>query len=152
VNAFASAADQFFKKHGDLKPLKVSSGQAVFLPDALYKIVPEIEGTNWWGQSRPIAFWFNLRSDYVLELFIEIGPFSHEKYNREPLVREFLEYFKIKKKPTLTYTRVYREYEKLNEDQAGDLEEILKKMNSLYESATSKHLSSVKDILHRFFK
>ena len=62
-DTFVSAVDQFFKSHADLKPMVVRSGRAFFLPNSLCEIVPEIDGISWWGQSRPIGFWFNLRPD-----------------------------------------------------------------------------------------
>jgi hypothetical protein len=147
-----SAAELFFKAHSDLKPLIVRAGQAAFLPASLFEIVPQIVGTNWWGQSRPLAFWFNLRPDNRFGLVIEVGPLSSEKFNRETLVKDLNEYFKNKNKIYPKYTRVYSEYTKLNDDQLNDPEEIQKAMNALYESIVSKHLKSVTDISRRFFQ
>jgi PD-(D/E)XK nuclease superfamily len=152
VNAFVSAADLFFKSHTELKPLIIRSGQAAFLPASLFEIVPQIDGTNLLGQSRPFAFWFNLEGDNRFGLVLEVGPFAGEKFNRELLVRELLDYFKSKKQITQKYTRVYSEYIKFTDDQIGNSEEIQTAMNSLYEKVASRHLSSVKDISQRFFQ
>ena len=151
VDAFVSAADLFFKSHEGIKPLLVRSGQAAFLPTSFFDILPEIEGMNWWGQSRPIIFWFNLRDEEALGLVIEVGPIESDQIQREPLVRELLRYFQNKKQITPKYTRVYSEYKKLTEDQVGDAEAIQAIMNSLYESVANKHLSSVLEISRRFF-
>lgn len=151
VDAFVSAADLFFKSHEDIKPLLTRSGQAAFLPNPLLTILPEIAGINWWGQARPIIFWFNLRDEEALGLVIEVGPIEGDQIKREPLVKELLKYFNNKKQITPKYTRVYSEYKKLTEDQVGDAEAIQSIMNSLYESVASKHLSSVIDISRRFF-
>ncbi len=152
VNAFASAADLFFKNHSDLKPLLVRSGQAAFLPSSLFEIVPQIDGVNWWGQSRPIVFWFYHYPKNRLGLILEVGPIVGKQFNRDFLVTELLEYFENKKRITPKYTRVCSEYRKLTEDQMGDPEEILAIMNSLYENIVGKHLSSVIKISRRFFQ
>jgi hypothetical protein len=68
-NAFVSAANQFLESHNDLKKLEPRSAQAAFLPASLWEIVPEMEKLDWWGQSRPMLFWFNL-SDDRLTVFI----------------------------------------------------------------------------------
>ena len=106
VDAFVSAADLFFKSHEGIKPLLVRSGQAAFLPTSFFDILPEIEGMNWWGQSRPIIFWFNLRDEEALGLVIEVGPIESDQIQREPLVRELLRYFQNKKQITPKYTRL----------------------------------------------
>ena len=154
ADAFSTAADLFFKTHADLKPLKIRSGAAVFLPAALLEIVPQIEGTNWWGQSRPLLFWFNFRphGDNKIGLVLEVGPFSSEQYVRKPFAEDLLTYFKSGRKLTPTYTRVYSEYKKLTDDEAENAEDVQRAMNLLWESVKSRHLSSVIEISRRFFK
>ena len=153
VNSFASAADLFFKRHSDLKSLVVRSSAAVFLPASLFEIVPQFEDTNWWGQSRPLLFWFNFPPDSRLGIVIEVGPFSSDKFDRKLLVGDLLKYFNHEKKnATAKYTRVYSEYKKLTENQAGDPEEIQAVINQLYEAVQSRHLSSVTEISRRFFQ
>jgi PD-(D/E)XK nuclease superfamily len=61
VNAFESAANQFFDTHKELKRWTSRTSTAAFLPISLLEVIPEIEGINWWGQSRPIVYWFNLQ-------------------------------------------------------------------------------------------
>jgi hypothetical protein len=151
VSAFNTAADQFFKAHSELKVLVIRSAQAAFLPITLFDIVPEIDSTNWWGQARPFIFWFRLTSDDRFALIIEVGPLESNKFKREALVKELLEYFHSGKKISPKYTRVYSEYKKLTDDQLNDPEEILKIMNSLYQTVASKHLVSLAKILGNFF-
>jgi hypothetical protein len=117
---------------------------------SLFNIVPEIEGTNWWGQARPFLFWFKLTGDNRLGLVTEVGPITNTKFNRESLARELLGYFKHAKKITPKYTRVHSDWKKLTEE--GDPGEILSSMNSLYQNVTSKHLAGVTAILEKFFR
>jgi hypothetical protein len=152
VNTFEIAANAFFKNHPDLKIMAVRPSRAVFLPIPLYQIVPELEGTAWFGQSRPVAFWFNLRPDNRFGLVVEVGPFTNEKFAREPLVKNLLDHFKSNSKIYPKYTRVYSEYKKLTEDQVGDPAEMENAMNAIYESVASKHLSAVTDIVTNFFR
>lgn len=142
ADAFSTAADLFFKTHADLKPLKIRSGAAVFLPAALLEIVPQIEGTNWCGQSRPLLFWFNFRphGDNKIGLVLEVGPFSSEQYVRKPFAEDLLTYFKSGRKLTPTYTRVHSEYKKLTDDEAENAEDVQRAMNSSWESVKSRHL------------
>src|ERR1700730_3752631 len=64
VNTFETAASQFFEAHTELKSLGgIRAGAAAFLPMSLCDVTPQMEGTTWWGQSRPILYWFNLRPD-----------------------------------------------------------------------------------------
>ena len=112
-----------------------------------------MEGTNWWGQSRPILYWFNfLQPDNRLGLILEVGPFSSVKFNREILVKRFLDYFKSKTKIYPKFTRVYSEYRKLTDDQVSDPQEMLTVMNALYQTASSNHLPSITEITRRFFQ
>jgi hypothetical protein len=157
VSAFNTAAEQFFKLHVELTVLRITSAFAAFLPTTLFDIVPEIEGTNWWGQARPLVFWFILTSDGRFGLVIEVGPLVSARFNRETLVKQLLQHFKSGKKitPKFTpkFTRVYSEYTKtkLSDDQLSDPDEIQKVMNSLYENLVSKHLIPLTKILRSFF-
>ena len=151
VSAFNTAAEQFFKAHSELKGLVIRSAMAAFLPTTLFDIVPEIEGTNWWGQARPFIFWFRLVSDGRFGLIIEVGPLESNKFKREPLVNKLLEHFRSGKKITPKYTRVYSEYKKLTDDQLSDPEEIQKIMDLLYQSVVSKHLAPLTKIRRSFF-
>jgi hypothetical protein len=152
VNAFEIAANAFFKSHSDVKVMAVRPSRAVFLPEPLYQIVPELEGTAWFGQSRPVAFWFYLRPDNRFGLIVEIGPFTGEKFSRERLVKNLLSHFGSNSKIYPKYTRVCNEYKKLTEDQVSDPAEMENAMNAVYETVTSKHLSAITDILATFFR
>jgi hypothetical protein len=152
VSAFGSAANEFFKTNSTLEPVVIRDGTASFLPKPFSKIVPEIEGTNWWGQARPFLFWFYLKADNRLGLIIEVGPMISKKYNREALVQQLLRYFKNTKKIASKYTRVYSEYKGLTEDQVSDPSEILRHMNLLYQKVATEHLPGLTEILNKFFR
>lgn len=151
MSAFNTAAEQFFKAHSELKVLGVWSAWAGFLPTTLFDIVPEIEGTNWFGQARPFIFWFRLVSDGRFGLIIEVGPLVSARFNRETLVKQLFQHFKSGRKIFPKYTRVYSEYKKLTDDQLSDPEEIQKIMETLYQSVVSKHLAPLTKILRGFF-
>jgi hypothetical protein len=63
INAFESAANSFFKEHPEFRWTAVKPRRAVFLPQAIFEVAPEMEGLNWFGQSRPILFWLYLGED-----------------------------------------------------------------------------------------
>jgi hypothetical protein len=154
VSAFSAAAEQFFKIHAELlKVLSIRSKAAVFLPTTLFDIVPETEGTNWWGQARPLVFWFILTTDDRIGLIIEVGPLVSAKFNRETLIKQLFQHFKSEKKISPKFTRVYRETTKtkMTDDQLSDPEEIQKIMVSLYQKVASTHLASLTKILRSFF-
>jgi hypothetical protein len=150
LNSFVSAANTFFDKHLDLEKFAVRPTNASFLPRSLLQHVPKIEGTVWWGQARPFAFWFNFY-DGKIGIVIEVGPFTTNNYNREVLVRKLQEHFNSKAKIYPKYTRVYSRYVKLTEDQISDPDEILTTMDSLYKDTVNKHLASITEILSGFF-
>jgi hypothetical protein len=152
VDAFESAANLFFKNHSDIKQCVVRSGRAAFWPTPLVQSPPEFEGTNWFGQSRPVMFWFYLGADYKFGLVIEVGPYASEQFPREVLVQRLLDYFKSSNKIYPKYTRVYSEYKKLTEDQVSNSEEIEKVMEAFYSTVTSKHLPAVIDVVKTFFQ
>ena len=151
VNAFESAANQFFDKHKELKHWQSGTSRASFLPTSLLEVIPPIEGVNWHGQSRPILYWFNLVTG-KLGLILEVGPFSNSAFSREALVKKLLDHFKVNTKIYPKYTRVYSTYRKLNADQASDPEEILALMNGLYEDVVTRYLAAVTDITGKFFQ
>jgi PD-(D/E)XK nuclease superfamily len=99
---FDAAVAQFFDSHEEL----TKTSRAAFLPSSLYAVTPEMDGINWWGQSRPILFWFNfIRPDNKLALILEVGPFSGDKFDRETLVKQLLEHFKSNKRISPEFTR-----------------------------------------------
>jgi hypothetical protein len=153
VSAFSAAAEQFFKVHVELKVLGIRSTAAAFLPTTLFDIVPEIEGTNWWGQARPLVFWFIFTLDDRIGLIIEVGPLASASFSRETLIKQLFQHFKSGKKITPKFTRVYREYTKtkMTDDQLSDPEEIQKIMDSLYQRVVSTHFAPLTNILRSFF-
>ena len=124
VNSFVSAANAFFDKHPEVEKFQIRPSQAAFLPRSFLERVPPIEGTNWWGQSRPMVLWFNFY-DGRIGIVLEIGPISTDKFSREALVKALQEYFNSKAKIYPKYTRVYSRYIKLTEDQLSNSEEII---------------------------
>jgi hypothetical protein len=150
VNSFVAAADNFFNNHPDLKRFEVRSARVAFLPAPLLERVPEIEGTNWWGQSRPIVFWFNSYNDRF-GIVIEVGPFGNDEFSREVLVKKLLDHFNSRAKIYPKFTRVYSRYQKLTDDQLSDPQELLSRMDSLYKEAADKHLNAIVQIVADFF-
>jgi PD-(D/E)XK nuclease superfamily len=150
VNSFVSAANSFLDKHPELEKFQIRPSQAAFLPRSFLERVPPIEGTNWWGQARPLALWFNFY-DGRIGIILEVGPFSNDKFSREVLVKALQEYFNSKAKIYPKYTRVYSRYIKLTEDQLSNSEEMIAAMESLYKETADKHLMSVVGIVGKFF-
>jgi len=150
VDSFSTAASNFFDNHPDIRKFDIRPRRAAFLPASLFDLVPPFEGTNWWGQSRPLAFWFNSYNDRF-GIVIEVGPFASEKFSREALVKRLQEHFKSKAKIFPKYTRVYSHYFRLNDDQLSDPQELLARMESLYKEAADKHLDSLVSIVSEFF-
>ncbi len=150
VNAFGAATNQFFDRHSELKRLSSSNSRATFLPLTLLDAIPEIEGTNWQGQSRPVLYWFNLQPG-KLGLVLEVGPLLSPAFSRETLVKMLLKHFKTNTKIYPTYTRVYSVYQKLKDEQVSDPEELLRVMNELYDSVVTRHLAAVEEITRAFF-
>src|SRR5262249_49161173 len=74
VNSFVSAANAFFDKHTELEKFQIRPSQAAFLPKSLLEKVPPLEGTNWWGQARPVSLLFNLYEGRI-GIVLEVGPF-----------------------------------------------------------------------------
>jgi len=151
VNTFESAATQFFGTHPELKLLANRTSVAAFLPGSLYEVTPELEGTNWWGQSRPILYWFYHRKDR-LGLILEVGPLSGTKLPREILVKQFLDHFGSNTKITAKFTRIYSEHRKLTNDQISDPEELVVAMNALYETVVVNHLPAIIEITRLVFQ
>jgi hypothetical protein len=149
VNSFVEAANTFFDKHPDLDQFQIRPTRAAFLPKQVLEQVPRIEGTNWWGQDRPLACWFDLY-EMRLGFKIEVGPFLSNKFDREAFVRRLQQYLNSKAKIYPKYTRVYSRFADVNEDQIANPEEICSKMESLYEDA-KKHMIPIADIAREFF-
>jgi hypothetical protein len=129
---------------------EIRPARAGFLPKSLLEHIPEIEGTNWWGQYRPLVFWFNLY-DGKFGVVIEVGPFSSDKFNREMFVKKLQDHFKSKARIYPKFTRVYSRYVKLTDDQLSDPQEILSHMEASYKEA-AKHLVSLTVIVEEFFR
>ena len=150
VNSFSTAANNFFDNHPELKKFDVRAAGAAFLPAPMYERVPPFNGTNWWGQSRPLAFWFNF-FETKIGIVIEVGPFQSDKFNRESLVKKLQEYFDSKARIYPKFTRVYSRYMRLTEDQLSDAQELLSRMEMLYKEAADKHLEAITKIVRDFF-
>ena len=149
VNSFVEAANTFFDKHPDLEQFQIRPTRAGFLPKLVLEQVPPIEGTNWWGQPRPIVYWFNL-DEMRLGFKIEVGPFLSNKFDREAFVKRVQHHLNSKAKIYPKFTRVYSRYADVNEDQIANPEEICSKMETLFVDA-NKHSLAIADIAREFF-
>ncbi|WP_159450427.1 PDDEXK-like family protein [Bradyrhizobium mercantei] len=151
VNSFHTAASNFFKEHPEFRWSTLKPSRAAFLPASIYDAAPEMRGMNWFGQARPVLFWFSWEPK-KLGLIIEVGPFNHEKYPREPLARKLLQHFGSKVKTISSqYTRVHTQYRALKEEAAGDVEKLQSDMTALYKDAVH-HLSDIATILVEYFE
>jgi hypothetical protein len=149
VNSFVEASNTFFDKHPDLEKFQIRPTRAAFLPKQVLEQVPPIEGTNWWGQARPLVYWFNL-DEMRLGFKIEVGPFLSNKFDREAFVKRLQNHLNSKAKIYPKFTRVYSRYADVNEDQIANPEEICSKMETLYADA-NKHSLAMADIAREFF-
>jgi len=135
VNGFTTAANRFFENHPEFSWNTVKPNRAAFLPKVIYDALPTIPGLSWFGQSRPLLLWFLLEPK-KLGLILEVGPFQHPHFPREPLARKLLDHFETKTKViSPQYTRVRSQYKALNEDQSADVESLLAQMEILYKDA-----------------
>ncbi len=135
VNGFSTAVNRFFENHPEFSWSTVKPNRAAFLPKVIYDALPTIPGLSWFGQSRPLLLWFLLESN-KLGLIIEVGPFQHPNFPREPLARMLLDHFGTKTKViSPQYTRVRSQYKPLDEDQSSDVESLLTQMEILYKDA-----------------
>ncbi|WOH82126.1 PD-(D/E)XK nuclease family protein [Bradyrhizobium sp. BEA-2-5] len=151
VNSFSSAAGTFFQKHPELEKFAIRPAGAAFLPKSLLMHVPQLEGTNWWGQSRPFALWFNFYQERI-GIVVEVGPFGTDQFNRETLVKRLQEHFDSKAKIYPKFTRVYSRYQKLTDDELSDGEVLLARMETLYKDTVEKHLAHIAAIVSDFFR
>lgn len=151
VNTFDTASQAFLAAHPEVEKIYTRSGRAVaFLPPEFLKILPEMKGVNWFGQSRPFMFWFN-RYAHRIGLVFEVGPFAGERFERRELAQALLDHFGNTSQIAPKYTRVFSEYRKLSEDQASDDETLHKIMEELF-SSSQRHFAPVQKILSEFFK
>jgi hypothetical protein len=150
VNGFSTAANRFFDNHPEFSWNTVKPNRAAFLPKPIYDALPTIQGLSWFDQSRPLLLWFLLESN-KLGLIIEVGPFQHPNFPREPLARKLLDHFGTKTKViSPKFTRVRSQYRILSEDQSADVESLLTQMEFLYKDALP-HLA-IGEMLTDYFK
>jgi len=151
VNSFHTAASNFFKEHPEFRWSTLKPSRAAFLPAPIFDATPEMPGMSWFGQARPVLFWFLLEAK-KLGLIVEVGPFNHPRYPREPLARKLLQHFGSNAKTiSPQYTRVHTQYRPLKEEAAGDVEKLQSDMSALYKDA-AQHLGAVAAILTEYFK
>ena len=150
VNVFQAAATSFLNDHSsEITWSEIRPNRAAFIPNQLFHVMPEMAGLNWFGQSRPLLIWFFMEGN-KLGIVIEVGPYSDEKFPRDPLVQILLDHFGSKAKIYPKYTRVYTKNVRLNDDQVGDGEKLRDDMEKLYKDA-SQHLSAIQGILSAYF-
>lgn len=126
------AQEKFLIEHKDqLVRFEYNKRKFGFLPKRLLNIVPEFEGTEWFGQKRPIVIWFSF-SDNKIGIIVEVGPME-DGIKRSNFVQALHQEIRgvSKNKITGTYSRIWTSYspvklEDLNEDEIKD------KMNDLF--------------------
>lgn len=151
VNSFHTAASNFFKNHPEFRWSTLKPSRAAFVPAPIFDAAPELPGVSWFGQARPLLFWFSWEAN-KLGLIIEVGPFSQEKYPRETLARKLLQHFGHNIKTiSPQYTRVHTQYRHLKEEAAGDVDKLQSVMAALYKDAAN-HLDAIAAILTDHFK
>src|SRR3954471_12597185 len=125
--------------------------RAAFLPAPIFDAAPDMPGLSWFGQARPVVLWFLLEAKKI-GLIIEVGPFKHLQYEKEPLARRLLLHFGNNVKTiSPQYTRVHSQYRSLTEEAAGDVEKLQSDMALLYKDA-AHHLEAIAAILADYFK
>lgn len=151
VNAFTAAANRFLESHPEFSWSTVKPNRAAFLPKAVFDASPLIEKLNWFGQSRPLLLWFLLEPKKI-GLIVEVGPFQHPDYPREPLARRMLDHFGSKLKTiSPQYTRVHTQYRALKEEQSANVDALYSDMELLFNDA-AHHIAPIAGILSDYFK
>lgn len=149
TNNFIDAANQFAKKHPDLTPSGLRPNRVFFTPEKVAKHVTDLDMV-WWDQKKPFGVWFGIFNDTKIGIIIEVGPFGTSQLDRSELARKLLVSVSEKpKKITERYTRIYTQYESIDED-ASD-EAIYQKMEQLYEAVKPK-LDKAIPVVCEFFR
>jgi len=149
TNNFIDAANDFKSKHSELIQYALRTNRVFFVPEIVVNAIPELQGVSWWDQKRPYGFWFGLFNDTKLGIIVEIGPFGESQLDRTALAKNVLQKLSSKdKKISTTYTRVYTAYDKVEEGSSN--EEILEKMESLYNSTKDKLMLGGKEVIEFF--
>lgn len=147
---FKKASEKFRDSAGELiKELVSKPTQYAFIPVPLYTIIPDCVGTNYWGQTKPIIMWFYLRGDNSLGLILEVGPIPDPNIDRLRLVESLQNIFGRKRVVSDTYSRVWSEYVRLDDE--PDVDMILVKMNGLWSKFKETLLPLVIEVVEPFF-
>ena len=93
--------------------------------------------------------WFYLRGDNSLGLILEVGPITDESVDRILLVQKLQKIFGRTRVITTTYSRVWSEYVRLEDEPAAD--EIFNNMKLLWEKFRSQYLQSVVEVVEQAF-
>lgn len=149
---FSSAVEIFLDAHPDLAAIRVSPSAVAFLPKELFDLVPDLEGTDFWGGKKPFVFWFS-KNPGKISLILEVGPINDPRFNRNQLVADLRINFDSRKQKKIApnYSRVLRKDMPIDKDEEPDTEQILDRMNKLYEDITP-NIENLKLILQTFFE
>ncbi len=147
---FKAASESFHNLYGPtIKDLARKPTQYAFVPFQILNNTRDCTGAPYWGQLRPIIMWFYLRGDNSLGLILEVGPITDESVDRILLVQKLQKIFGRTRVITTTYSRVWSEYVRLEDEPAAD--EIFNNMKLLWEKFRSQYLQSVVEIVEQAF-
>lgn len=147
---FKSAAEKFGSLYAPaIKELTKKPTQYAFVPSQILDKTRDCTGTPYWGQMRPIVMWFYLRGDNSLGLILEVGPIVDPSVDRNGLVQALQKLFGRTRVITATYSRVWSEYKRLEDEPAEA--EITSSMTALWEGFRDKHLQSVIKVIEQAF-
>lgn len=147
---FKSASEGFASFYAaETKELTRKPTQYAFVPSQIFDKTRDCTGAPYWGQLRPIVMWFYLRGDNSLGLILEVGPIADQTVDRYELVQALQKIFGRNRVITATYSRVWSEYKRLEDEPAAD--EILNHMKALWDKFRDQHLQSVVGVVEKAF-
>lgn len=144
VSDFAQA----FSEETDTKIFANRSGKFAYLPSSLVNSLPdETLERPWWGQQKPILFWFYINNEkQKLKLIFQVGPMK-DKQIRKKLVDTLVETFQLdrSRKTTDQYTVIVSHTVSVDPES----ENLLEKMVELHERF-KPHLPLLSQLISEF--
>ena len=137
-------ADSFAEKTNSVV-LANRSGKLAYLPAELILALPD--GTldkPWWGQQKPLIFWFDINEKQRLKLILQVGPMK-DKDVRKKLVDKIFEGLDLERnrKTTDQYT-VIVSYSHQVDQESDDLMEQMLEMNEKFRMHLPKLIQVIK--------
>lgn len=137
-------ADLFAEKTNSVV-LANRSGKLAYLPTNLFHALPD--GTldkPWWGQQKPLIFWFYINEKQRLKLILQVGPMK-DKDVRKKLVDKIFEGLDLERnrKTTNQYT-VIVSYSHQVDQESDDLMEQMLEMNEKFKMHLPKLIQVIK--------